>query len=637
MPATAAPSAEARIGVMARSMAGQKELQQQPGGSNSPEAIARRQAQQLREQLAKGKDTAELLKEARDTRTRHEVTEKDIDGQLQVLFSTENSSYDPNAPEESGRFDRAKRSFQEARRVAEVGFDQLTPTQQADMARRFVDNVVNKRSEYQGVPDDIKLSVAREILQNGTYQHVLDELSAGRLTPREANAAMARVLTDARVSLDRAETDLIKKNEEIAKNSEELRDAKDKFRAFEEDSSTGQKGQKQLRLDVLEAERPVHAAAAAKLRGELAGIIGTPREAELRIKAQDKYKGVVQERGLVGRVLSGQVITDVLAEVGIGDDNVRKMAELMQAEGRLAEHTSLRNEKTDLEKKVTDLEAKKTKFEKDKSEIENKRNNAESLLRNSKERQQEQVVAGMERLLEDAAHEYFDTEFQNRLEADVQRLDQEARDATDRDEASIKKWIGEKFYKKGKIGIFGKEGTVINKENVRKYMQKILAGNGQGMKEMLEEVLVKNSDLDPNATGLSFEEKTRRQLEKDKLQDRLNTDKDFVRQESARIAGTVMELHLSSGGKLYPGELRMLVDSTDWGTTAVDFAVRRRSETQQKVDSLLAGVGGSSYVDRMKRRFGGNWLVFLLMIMGGVALGKWFSDTSSQEGMQFPG
>jgi len=527
-----------------------------------------------------------------------------LDKELDRRFGVEGA---PKTADEQTRFDQAKTLGDAAKALTENGYESLTPDQQNELVASLTLNVLDRRPAFYGLAPDEKTAIAIDMLSNPTYQKKVGEILAGRLKPEEVIEA-SKPLIEAQTAFDEAQQALTNRGNERLGARVDLVNVEMEMDEFNATTKFGAVGGKFEELERLRADESYNRSEVDNTVDYLKVISGKS-DADINL-----IKSQVAEK-----LARGEAITDP------DERMISDMLDLQKDIDRIGEleieHADLDKEGQRLNQRLLELPNEITEFQHTRDEKENELVDA----RNQKMLQEQSVIEGMIRVAPNAANEFLADENQKRA-AEYQNQLKEMLDQTkDADEQRLIKKMQSRW---DRAEIKGNNiRFTIKKEAVNKDMRALLVGDGpEGiLKEMLTE------DLRPRFRD-SPEERARKTQEISRIEERIKTDKDFVKKYTDQIASSVLTKKIQSG-RLYEGEIRVMVDR-DWGEGAINQAIANDAKKRELIDKIYGSDSGSpSYVDRIKRKAGSNWLKFLMLfLVGGVAAGAITTKFVAQEG-----
>ena len=515
----------------------------------------------------------------------------DLDTQLKRRFGTEGT---PLSTEEQTRLDSAKTLGDTAKALAENGFESLTDTQKDALIDSLITDVLDKRPAFDDLDPDEKDAIAIDMLQNPAYEKKVGEILAGRLKPEEV-IEVSQKLAEAQGGFDEAAQALGNKQREAHTALVDRFAVEGQLDEFKPATAAGTKGAKLDELETLRVDEPVN-------RADIDNGIN-----DLKSRGKTDTDINTMKTQVAEKIARGEPITDpdemMVSDVLDIQKDIDRIGELE------IEHADLETERQRLNQRLRDLPNEIT-------ELRNTRDEKETQLvdaRNQKMLQEQGVVEGMKRATSDAANEFLADEIQKRA-AEYQNQLKEMLDQTkDADEQRLIKGMQSRWDRAEIKG--DRIRFTIKKGAVNTDMRTLLVGDGP--EAILKEMLMKDV-TDPQ--------------EKARIEERIKTDKDFVKKYADKIASSVLTKKIQSG-RLYEGEIRVMVDR-DWGESAINKAIANDAKKRELIEKVYGSDSGSpSYVDRIKRKAGSNWLKFLMLfLVGGVAAGAITTKFVAQEG-----
>lgn len=564
-----------------------------PEGTPRPPALTPEQqrsqdvADNLRQRLeAKPEDPLAALKPVEE----RQPLSVDLDKELNRRFGIEGA---PRTVDEQTRFDEAKTLGDTRKLLAERGYESLTPDQQNELITSLITGTLDRRPAFRGLANEEKVAIATNILLNSAYEKKIGEMLASGFSPDEV-IEVSQPLIEAQTAFDEALAAFHGKQTEARTTLIDRLTVQGHLDEFNPTTASGTRGAKFEELERLRADEALNremideSIADLKARGK--------SDADI-----DAMKAQVREK-----IARGEAITDPdeLMISGVLDiqSDIDRIGELE------IEHADLDTERNRLNQRLLELPNEITELNNTRSEKENELVDA----RNKKMLQEQSVIENMRRVASNAGNEVLDEEIQERATEYQSQLNEKLAQVKDADE---KKILEKKKARWDRAEIRGDNIRFTIKKNVvNRDIRTMLIGDGP-------EAIVKEMLLDG----------VRDPQERARIEERLKTDQVFVKKWSEDIAATVVTKKLQSG-RLYEGEIRVMLDMP-WGQGAIDQAIANDAAKRKAIEKIHADPNNPSYVDRIKRAAGSNWLKFLMLfLLGGVAAGAITTKLVAQEG-----
>lgn len=504
----------------------------------------------------------------------------DLDTQLKRRFGTEGT---PLSPEEQTRFNQAKELGDTAKALAESGFESLTDVQKNTLTDSLVAGTLDKRPAFQGLADEEVDAIATEMLKNPDYQKKVGELLANGLSPDEAIEA-SRNFAEAQRVFDEAAQAFNNKRQEAHTTLVDRFAVERQLDEFKPIGAAGTKGAKLDELETLRVDEPTNRTDIIDATDNLKLSGKTDADIEL-MKTQ-----------VAEKISKGEAITDP------DEMMVQDMLDLQKEIDRIGD---LEIEWADLELEKDRLNQRLLDIPDEMSELQHTRDEKENELlaaRGQKMLQEQSVIENLRRVAPNAGNEILDAEIQKRAAEYQNQLKEMLDQAKDVDEQRLIKRMQSRWDRSERKG--DSIRFTIKKGQVNTDMRTLLVGDGPEaiLKEMLTEGITDAQEI----AG---------------IEERIKTDKDFVKKYADKIASTILTKKLQSG-RLYEGEIRVMVDRP-WGEGAINQAIANDNKKRELIEKIHGSDSGSpSYVERIKRAAGNNWLkVLMLLLVGGVGAG----------------
>lgn len=500
-----------------------------------------------------------------------------LDKELNRRFGVEGA---PLSPEEQTRFDEARALGDTAKALAESGFESLTDTQQDALVDSLITDVLDRRPAFAGLDPAEKDAIAIGMLINPAYERKIGELLAQGLKPDEIIEASTK-MAEAKGVFDLAEQAFRDKQSESITTVRERANTQRQLDEFNETTILGTRGVKFDELERLRVDE--------LLNREMID------ETIVDLKAGGKSDADID-------AMKAQVTEKIARGEDIADPDETMVKELLDIQRDIDRIGELETEQTNLEAERERLNQRLLELPDEIAEFQHTRDEKENELlavRGQKMIQEQSVIENMRRVAPNAANEFLADEIQKRATEYQSQLNEMLKQTNDADD---KKILEKKKSRWDKAEIRGDNiRFTIKKNMVNRDMRTILLGDGPEsiLKEMLTEGV-----KDPQ--------------EKDRIEKRLAEDKEFVKKWTDDIASTVVTKKLQSG-RLYEGEIRVMLDRP-WGQGAIDQAIANDEAKRKAIEKIYGDIGSPSYVDRIKKAAGSNWLkVLMLLLVGGVA------------------
>lgn len=508
----------------------------------------------------------------------------DADKELDRRFGVEGVTRDTATQD---RLNRARTSVEAVKKLYEQGFDALSDTEKAELQNTLISDVLNRRPAFRDLDVLEKTVVAEEILRNPAYQEKLKALLEGRLSPTETIEAEAQV-KERREAVTRAEQAEAEKKKEGQKFGVALARIEGELDEFEITTKRGTAGAKNMELRQLDTD-------GADLRDGIEGIKKILRVGGMTDTDIEDLKTKVAEK-----IKNNQPMANFDEEIAA---NI--LEKEVHLDGVLNQITELEKERVRLQDEGQKIAEQAQEFEdKEILPLENDLVRVRLALHQagvSKAQQEEEVVNNMQTLLKDSANAFLEDEIQKRLKEYQEYMGEQAKITTDKDENKIVGQMRERWNRA--------EGDrqLINREMVNMDYREMLYGDG--LDGVLEDMVMEGLD---DRDGDTPEVLAQKAQERTRIEQKLKTDKEFVKKWKAKIAAGIISNRLMSG-RMQEGDIRVLVQYTNWGKQAIEMGIDIRKEIMKTREAVHGAVGMPGLLEKL--RTSGRWHLILLLLL----------------------
>lgn len=507
--------------------------------------------------------------------------------QLKRRVGTEATPANPGTAE-GARLDQAKGNAALAEKFDKEGFDALTDVQKDALTNQVINGVLDIRPMYRSLSPEEKKAIAQEILKNPVSQDQVRELLKGRLNPEEAVSDEG--ILEAKARFDTAEANLTGKRTEQTDKTTERATVRANLDEFEV-RADGTQGDKLRVLETLEADEFDNQDRVAESRTELRDAMTSDDDMRLLEEEVRRKMG------------AGEAMTNSF-EI--------EMQEVLQRENELRVLEELRTERANLTTRMGELETELAALPGEIARLQAERDLAENAFgnaRNTKAAKEQELVRKLERIFAEAGNKVLDKDIKDRFEAQKKLAEEQLKEANDKDGGKVSRGLQSRYDR------FEGPNNVhrVNKNRVNADWNEIIL-DPDGATPILRELLMEglaDSALD------TPEVRANKQAERDRINQRLATDKDFVNKQCTTIAGRIIAKKMQSG-RIYEGEL-IVLGERDWGGDAIDVAISQNTKLRDQMEKMYGKLGGKpNYFERIRREAGSNWPKLLLMLLAGM-------------------
>lgn len=491
--------------------------------------------------------------------------------------------------EEGVRAEGIRRDAERYDAIARQGFETAIPDPYERVAFRneFIDTTLNRIPAFRDLPNELKNAVADDILRSGEYRKLIGELNGQRLLEGGVDAQTVEALVEARARFDEAQATSEVAQRAVFENDMEIASRQSAREEFDDPNSVKYKD-----IQDLESTEPADRNYARRNRAALKKNLGGDDK-----KLAQLEKAVRSGNAKVLATPDGALMQQVIAREG----NLQRLADL-------------RAERADLDSTLAQLQEKSRLLGDERVAAQNRRNEAENAFttaRAQKAQQEETLVKSMADIARDAGFKTIEAELPERIRLQNEILQRQTEEATDGDERRVR---GQFFDRWETLDRRGR--PIPNRNAINQDFETILHGGGPEaiLRELMLEGLAEPGSTEFNA--LPPEEQARVRQERTRIEDRLRSDKDFTQKMSADIAKMVV-LKKAQTGRIYEGELRVMMEYTTWGQSAIEGAIRLQMDTNRNISKFVEQFGGpASLLDRVRRSGRGFGMTVLLLLAG---------------------
>lgn len=503
-------------------------------------------------------------------------TERNVDG----------SKKRPAGSEIKRRFDEAQKYATLSKDFLEKGYDGLNTAQKGEV-RQFAEQAMRAWPEadnlLSGMSPADRQAAIEAVLKAPEYTAKVRSIFEGAIDP-------SKILPDT-VSEIRTKFDDIKRREEEIKagrirsdsESNSIKAQLDQFKTI-----GGIDGSKLSELKNLERELP-------QLNIDLQSSRDRLETTSDLIKSLENLKTVA--------TLRGEDITPIDQQVTLRRQDQRTFRrDIEETNGKINRKSALEQERETLEQKRQQLEGERTHLEEELKSLTQERIGAQADLASAQlthNSQEQDFVDSLKNVFSEGTMQYLESKITEAEEVQRQLIEEEKARTVDPAEKAILDSLLSRWEKTKTIGILGKRTiSELNREKIKKDFGNLMTG---GPNQVMRDILIEEGGM------LAFEADAK-----------LN-DPAFVEKMQPKLVERLITRRIQTG-KLTEDDARRIIES-DWGKGMIDNAINNRKVISDALEKLgEKGVLRGGISEWIRKKSGGNFLKFLLLILFGAAI-----------------
>lgn len=478
--------------------------------------------------------------------------------------------------------------------IAEKGIDGITDKTKADtIVASFDQRVLQVRPDFASLPKNLRLAIARDLLQRPELRGQLTGGLGEIFDPSEQlDTVVSRAIVEKGRACDEAEAERDTAKETRNAERETLADLQSEWNEFlDTNPDTKAPGESYTALESLHANYSNLVSARDVNTTDLMQLKGRAGFAALR---QDVTQMI--DNGMLITSFTNE--QQQMQQIIVAERGIKKYNDLRQRLRELPSEISKQRDKVSAAERVA--RRAKTKLEEAREDLDE--------AKTPKINQERQTLIELESLLATKANEYLTNDITARQKSETTAIN-------DRDEKTFDDSTKDRY---SRITVDSKGRPIItySKDVIGRDWTNALK---DGPEARAKFVLLNNPNLldDPS---LPAAEKATRQQERAGLEQRLDTDKQFAADVSNRFMTNLIKAQRQIGHHFSEGEIEIL--ARRGCEAALNNAIAADEAAKNNIDNIAGKAEGQSYTERLKKEYGNNWVKILAsMLLIPVGLG----------------